>query len=158
MAIFSHDRKMLETTGRRTYLGCRCKQLDRPTADSGFTLIELVVVVMILGILATIAISALAGERQAAWDATVKSDLRNAATAATAYALAHNNSFTGMTMGTQSAPGNLMTSYGLSTSTNVSLTLSTVTSTSYVMSGNDSLSAAGHLYTLTTGTLSGPTT
>jgi type IV pilus assembly protein PilA len=47
----------------------------------GFTLVELLVVIVVVGILATIALSAFLDQRRKGWDAAVESDLRNAATA-----------------------------------------------------------------------------
>jgi prepilin-type N-terminal cleavage/methylation domain-containing protein len=57
----------------------------RLESESGFTLIELLVVVAIIGILAAIAIPQFSAYRKRGYEAQVKSDLRNAATAEEAY-------------------------------------------------------------------------
>lgn len=62
--------------------------------QAGFTLIELLVVVAIIGILAAIAIPQFAAYRKRGYEATLKTDLKNAATAEEAY-FAQNRSYKG---------------------------------------------------------------
>jgi type IV pilus assembly protein PilA len=58
--------------------------------EEGFTLIELLVVIIIIGILAAIAIPVFLNQRQKGYDAGIKADLRNAATAEETYLTDYN--------------------------------------------------------------------
>jgi len=55
------------------------------TSRRGFTLIELLIVVVIIGLLATIAIPKFSNTKEKAYIASMKSDLRNLATAQEAF-------------------------------------------------------------------------
>lgn len=53
--------------------------------EAGFSLIELLVIVLILGILTTVVVPRFTGSRERAYDAAAKSELRNAMSAQEAY-------------------------------------------------------------------------
>jgi type IV pilus assembly protein PilA len=75
----------------------------RSQSESGFTLVELLVVMLILGLLAAIAIPSFFNQRDKARDSDAKSSVRTAQTAIETYATDHGGSYNG------AAPGDLTT-------------------------------------------------
>lgn len=70
----------------------------RPHAESGFTLIEMLVVIVIISILAAIAIPLFVSQREKAWASQVESTLKNAATSMESWGTSHNGNFTAVTV------------------------------------------------------------
>jgi type IV pilus assembly protein PilA len=66
--------------------------------ESGFTLVELLVVMLILGLLAAIAIPSFFNQRDKAKDADAKAAVRTAQTAIETYATDNNGAYTGATV------------------------------------------------------------
>jgi type IV pilus assembly protein PilA len=66
--------------------------------ESGFTLVELLVVMVILALLAAIAIPAFFNQRDKAKDADAKTAVRTAETAMETYATDHGGKYTGVTV------------------------------------------------------------
>jgi type IV pilus assembly protein PilA len=73
------------------------KLRERGNGEGGFTLVELLVVMLILGLLAAIAIPSFFNQREKAKDADAKSSVRTAQTAMETYATDNGGSYLGAT-------------------------------------------------------------
>jgi type IV pilus assembly protein PilA len=71
------------------------KLRERSQGDAGFTLVELLVVMLILGLLAAIAVPSFFNQRDKARDADAKAAVRTAQTAMETYATDNNGSYVG---------------------------------------------------------------
>jgi len=101
-------------------------KLNKMKNQKGFTLIELMIVIAIIGILAAIAIPQFSAYRKRSYDSAAQSDLKNAATAQEAY-YADNETYTNAVADITGA------TYGLYTSEKVTLIVDSGNTTNYVM-------------------------
>ena len=106
----------------------------RLRAEGGFTLIELLVVIAIIGILAAIAIPQFAAYRRRGFDADVKSNVKNLATAEEAY-FTDANTY-------KSGGGNTFNLQGFKQSSNVTTT-AVGTASSFVLTGQATAGCTG---------------
>jgi type IV pilus assembly protein PilA len=72
---------------------CSAADVPRVRSDAGFTLVEVLTVVVIIGVLAAVALPTFLGQKQKATDSAAKELARTAQTAAEAYSTDHNGSY-----------------------------------------------------------------
>lgn len=120
----------------------------RLKSEGAFTLIELLAVIAIIGILASIAMPQISAYRKKAYESVVKTDLKNAATAQEAY-LVISNTFLSGALSSGTPPGYFQ-------SDNITITSAAGKNTFFLTATHSQCSGVNWTYSSVTGLAPGP--
>jgi type IV pilus assembly protein PilA len=113
--------------------------------DAGFSLIELLVVILIIAILAAIAIPVFLKQREKSYVTGAQSTLKNAATAAESYSTEHHGDFSGL----DGDNGAMLALQGFKDSAGVTI-LVAADATKYCVTATHTKLPAGHPWNVST--------
>ena len=127
----------------------------RKKGEKGFTLVELLVVVIIIGILAAVAVPIYLNQRKSAWRSSVQSDVKNASLVLETISTNHNGKLSGIKAPDKcNAPSCEIDGEKVTVSADNHLEIK-ITDNTYTITGtNDNLKGESVVYDSSTGSIS----